>query len=130
MPTWGEIQEYARNKWKLADDEAESFSLIWAYESGRSQKIWCRRFNAFDQDWVEFRSVICKETEMAHRVALKKNNNFCVGSIALDEDGDYVFLYSAPLATMDPEEFELPLHVVASTADDLEEEYSAGDDDN
>jgi len=130
MPSWGEIQEYARSKYKLDDDEQDWFSLIFGYDSGRSQKIWIRRFNAFNQDWVEFRSVICKENEMAHRVALKKNEKFCVGAIALDDDGDYVFIYSAPLPTMDPEEFELPLHVVASTADDLEEEYSAGDDDH
>lgn len=129
MPTWGEIQEYVRGKYKLAEDEENWFSLVWAYDDKRTQKIWVRRFNAFNMDWVEFRSLVCKESEMAHRVALKKNAGFAVGGLALDDDGDYVFLYSAPLPTMDPEEFELPLHVVASTADGLEEEFSAGDDD-
>ena len=129
MPSWGEIQEYARSKYKLAEDEENWFSLVWGYDDGRSQKIWCRKFNCFDIDWVEFRSVVCKEAEMAHRVALKKNSGFAVGALGLDDDGDYVFLYSAPLPTMDPEEFELPLRVVAGTADGLEEEFSAGDDD-
>lgn len=130
MPTWGEIQEYVRSNYKLSEDEEDWFSLIWAYDNERTQKIWVRRFNAFDMEWVEFRSVICKENEMAHRVALKKNAGFAVGSIALDDDNDYVFIYSAPLPTMDPDEFELPLHVVARTADQLESEYSAAGDDN
>ncbi len=129
MPTWGEIQEYARSKYKLEQDDENWFTLIFAYDNGRSQRIRIARFESFDMEWVEFRSVICKESEMAHRVALKKNDNFSVGAIALDDDNDYVFIYSAPLPTMDPDEFELPLHVIASTADRLESEHSAGDDD-
>jgi hypothetical protein len=128
MPTWGEIQEHARSKYKLDDDEDDWFSLVFAYDNGRTQKVWVRRFTSFDMEWAEFRSAVCKESEMSHRVALKKNLSFSVGALALDEDGDYVFLYSAPLPTMDPEEFELPLHVVAHTADRLESEFSAGDD--
>jgi len=128
MPTWGEIQEYARSKYKLDDDEEDWFSLVWGYESGRTQKIRIAKFDAFDKPWLEFRSVVCKESDMAHRVALKKNAGFAVGGLAIDDDGDYVFLYSAPLDTMDPEEFELPLHVVANTADKLEEEFSSEDD--
>lgn len=128
MPTWGEIQEYARSKYKLDDDEAEWFSLVFGYDDGRTQKVWIRRFDSFEKPWLEFRSVVCKESDMAHRVALKKNEKFSVGALALDEDGDYVFLYSAPLDTMDIDEFELPLHVVARTADGLEEEFSSEDD--
>ena len=129
MPSWGEIQEYARSKYKLEQDEEHWFTLIFAYESGRSQRIRVARFESFDMEWVEFRSVVCKESEMAHRVALKKNDDFSVGALALDDDNDYVFIYSAPLPTMDPDEFELPLYVIANTADRLESEYSSGDDD-
>src|SRR5690349_13769555 len=129
MPTWGEIQEYARGKYKLDEDGEGFFSLVFGYDSGRSQKIFVRRFTAFDKEWLEFRSVVCKESELAHRLALKKNLQFAVGALALDDDNDYVFLYSAVLDTMDPDEFELPLHVVAAMADKLESEHSAGDDD-
>lgn len=130
MPTWGEIQEYARSKYKLDEDEDQWFSLIFAYDGGRTQKIWVRRFASFDMEWAEFRSVVCRESEMAHRVALERNLGFSVGALALNEDGEYVFLYSAPLPTMDPDEFDLPLHVVAHTADRLESELSASDDEN
>ena len=48
------------------------------------------------------------------------------GGLALDKDV-YVFRYSCQMATMDMDEFEVPLHVVASTADRLEQEFSTED---
>lgn len=128
MPTWGEIQEYARSKYKLQNDNPESFSLVFAYDDKRTQLIMCRHFTAFDKHWVEYRSPVCKEAEMTHKVALRKNDDFVVGAITLDQNGIYCFVYSACLDTMDPDEFELPLHVVARTADRLEKEYSGGDE--
>lgn len=128
MPTWGEIQEYARSKYTLSQDHDEHFSLVFGFDDDRTQLINVRHFNAFDKDWIEFRSVICKEAEMAHKVALRKNDDFVVGAIALDSDGDYCFIYSVCLESMDPEEFELPLHVIARTADKLEKDYAASDD--
>jgi hypothetical protein len=128
MPTWGEIQEYARSKYTLQNDEEHGFSLVFGFDDGRTQLIGVRHFNAFEKDWIEFRSTVCKEAEMAPKVALRKNDDFVVGSLALDEDGDYCFLYSVCLESMDPEEFELPLHVIARTADKLEKDYSGSDD--
>jgi hypothetical protein len=127
MPTWGEIKEYARSKYKLAKDEEGFFSLVFEYQSKRRQLIYVRHFKAFDQDWVEFASACCHESEMAPKVALKKNANFAVGAIALDGD-HYVFKYTVPLTNLDIDEFELPLHVVASTADEIEATFAASDE--
>jgi hypothetical protein len=127
MPTWGEIQTYARTKYKLSQDEPEKFSLIFAYDDGRTQQIRVRKFTAYDQDWIEFGTPVCKESEMAPKVALKKNSEFAIGALALSGEL-YVMLYSIPLANMDIEEFELPLHVLAGTADNLEQNFSAGND--
>ncbi len=129
MPTWPEIQEYARSKYTLQNDDERRFALVFEFDNARTQLIGVRHFEAFDKDWVEFRSVVCKEAQMNHRVALKKNDDFVVGALSLDEDGDYCFIYSVCLETLDPDEFELPLHVVARTADRLEADY-AGDDEN
>jgi hypothetical protein len=128
MPTWAEIQDYARSKYKLSRDEDNSFALIWAYDNNRTQQIFVRRFEAFDEDFIEFRTPVCKEPEMSHTVALRKNAQFVVGALAL-EDGHIFMMHNAPLRTMDIDEFEMPLHVLARTADKLEEEYSSGSDD-
>ena len=126
MPTWGEIQEYARSKYKLAKDEEHWFSLVFAYDSDRRQLVRCKHFKAFDQDWIEFASACCKHDEMSPAVALKKNNDYAVGGIALDGDV-YIFKYTIPLTNLDIDEFELPLHVVASTADQIEGQFAAQD---
>ena len=128
MPTWNEIKDYARSKYKLMEDEERYFSLVFGFSNDRSQKIFVRVFDAFDMQWVEFRSVVCHGDKMPAKVALKKNEEFACGALALDRDGDYVLIYNAPLPTMDPDEFELPLNVIARTADKLESEYSGDDD--
>ena len=127
MPTWTEIKDYARSKYKLSRDEEDYITLVFGYDDGRSQQIMIRHFDAFDMQWVEFRSPVGKEDRIPHKVALKKNSGFACGHLALDDEGDYVFLYNAPLATMDPDEFELPLHVVARTADRLETDFVGED---
>jgi hypothetical protein len=129
MPSWSEIQEYARSKYILQNDEESWFALVFEYDSGRTQKIRVGKFTAFDEEWIEFRSIVCKGDEMSPKVALRKNADFVIGALALDSDDDYVFLHSAPLATLDLPEFERPLHVIARTADSLEKDYSEGKDD-
>jgi hypothetical protein len=128
MPSWTELKEYARSKYNLSDDEEESFSITREFDGGRTQLISVDHFTAFDKDWIEFRTYVCKGSEMSPKVALKKNDRFVIGALALDDDGDYCMLYSVPLDTMDPEEFELPLRVLAGVADKLEEDYSGEDE--
>ena len=126
MPTWAEVYEYARSKYKLTDEKENSFKLTWAYGNNRLQAIIVSKFEAFDREWCDFASACCKKEQMAAEVALRKNWNFAVGAICLDRDF-YVVRYSLQMSTMDMEEFELPLHVIASTADRLEQEFTAGD---
>lgn len=133
MPTWNEIQEYARSKYKLASDDENSFKLVFEYKNdqndqeARLQAVIVSKFEAMGREWCDFASACCKKDQMDPAAALEKNFQFAVGALALDKD-IYVVRYSVQMATMDMEEFELPLHVVASTADKLEQEFAGGDD--
>lgn len=127
MPSWREIQDYARSKYKLSKDEDQYFALIFSYDNDRSQQIFVRRFEAFDQECVEFRAAVCKEEEMSPVVALRKNSEFALGALVL-VDNMYTLIYNAVLTHLDLEEFELPLHVLSRSADHLEKNYSSGDD--
>jgi hypothetical protein len=128
VPTWYELREHARTQYKLDDLEDEWFSLIWSYDSERTQRILISRYESFGKEWIEFRSFVCKEEELSPRVALRKNDECTLGALALDGDGDYALIHHALLATLDPDEFALPLRMIASLADDLEHQLTARDD--
>ncbi|MBL6279235.1 hypothetical protein JMF97_24065 [Micromonospora fiedleri] len=128
MPTWYELCEHARTKYKLDDLEDDWFSLVWTYESGRTQRITVSRYEAYEREWIEFRSYVCEGKDMKPRVALRKNDDFDLGALALDDEGDYALIYNALLATLDPDEFAIPLEAIAATADELEHQLTAGDE--
>ncbi len=127
MPTWAEVQSYVRKKYELHEETPDSFKLVWELRGQRFQAITVTRFAALDREWVEFTSAACKRSDLPPEVALAKNFEFAVGSLALDGDV-YVVRYSTQLSTMDFEELELPLHIVAKTADDIEAQYAKTDD--
>ena len=127
MPTWLEIQAYARGKYTLVKDEPTRFAIVFREQNDRSQMIWVRPFNAHNQEFLEFKSYVCKEDELAPKVALRKNAELAVGSLALIES-HYALLHNVPMKSLDVEEFELPLHFIAIMADQLEKTYSSEKD--
>jgi len=128
MPTWNELRAYASTQYQMEKVEDDWFSILWTMGEDRTQRILVSRYEAFEKEWVAYRSFVCKESELSPRVALRHNAELALGALALDEDGDYVLTYQAPLATLDQEEFTLPLAAIAGTADDLEKTYTARDD--
>jgi len=127
MLTWAEIQEHARKKYKLAEDHEDSFKLVWRYDNERLQQILVNCYAALGQAWCNFTSPACRRTECSPEVALERSLSFAVGSICLDQD-IYVVRYSLPMTALEIDTFDLLLGVIASTADQLEEELSGGDD--
>jgi hypothetical protein len=127
MADWAGLQEWAREKYELENDEDDWFGVTLEYADGRSQKVVVTHFTFQNADWAEIRSPICEESELAPKVALKKNAEFAVGGIGL-KDGKYYLFYSVPLEDLSEGEFEVPLNVIAASADGLEETYSGGDE--
>ncbi len=128
MPTWAEVQEYARSKYKLAEDKENSFKLVFEYDNQRLQAVIVTRFDSLNREWLDFSSACCAEHQLSAEDAVRRNYDFAVGAIALDKNaGVYIVRHTVQLGTMDMEEFEVPLHLVASTADGIEAEV-AGED--
>jgi regulation of enolase protein 1 (concanavalin A-like superfamily) len=128
MSNWAGLQEWARERYTLENDEDDWFAMTVEYDDGRSQKVVVSRFTYLDGDWAEIRSAICEESEMSPRLALKKNAEFAIGGIGL-KDGRYYLFYSVPLADLSEDEFVVPLNAIAASADRLEASHSSGDDD-
>lgn len=129
MADWAGLQEWVRENYELENDEDDWFGVTIEYDDGRSQKVVVSHFTFNDTDWAEIRSPICNEDELAPKVALKKNAEFAVGGLGL-KDGKYYLFYSVPLEDLSEDEFDVPLHVIARSADALEATYSGGDDDH
>ncbi len=127
MLTWAEIQEHARAKYKLAEDEGDSFKLVWRYDNDRLQQILVNCYAALGEAWCNFTSPACRRGDLSPELALKRSLSFAVGTICLDQDV-YVIRYSLPMSALKLETFDLLLGVIAGTADQLEEELSGGDD--
>ena len=119
MPTWGEVQEFARLKYRVANDTQDSFEIAFEYENDRRQIVKVGRFEAVNREWCDISSKCCSRAQLDPEVALKKNFGFALGALCLEGDV-YVVRYSVQMASMDIDEFELPLYVVASTADRIE----------
>ena len=127
MLTWDELKAYARSRYTLADDEEDLFSIVWEYENGRKQEIKVSRFQLLDRDFIEFNSAVCSLESLDPVDALQRNVDFGLGMLALRGE-TYVVRHTALLATLDLEEFELPLRLIASSADILEAELTGEDD--
>jgi hypothetical protein len=129
MRTWAELQSYARGKYRLSEDVEDRFALIFAIPGGRTQQVVVTRFAALERDFIEFRTPVCREDQLAPRAALLHNATFgehhhsILGSLALHE-GVYYLVHRALLGTLDSEEFELPLHAMALHADTLEARHT------
>ncbi|MEZ4449351.1 MAG: hypothetical protein R3B09_07725 [Nannocystaceae bacterium] len=126
MPTWLEVQEYARTRYRLAEDFEAGFKVIWRYDNDRSQQIVVSRARALGREWCRFASPACRSGQLPAEVALRRSAAFPVGSLILDGD-IYVVVHSLLLVTMHFEEFDLLLNLVASTADQIEAEFAGVD---
>jgi len=128
MATWAELQAHARMRYKLNNDDIEGFSVEFTFDNGRTQLVGVHAFGAYEQAFIELRTYVCAEGEMSPRVALQKNDDFILGSLALDQEGDYCLLYSTPIRSLSLADFDLVIRAIALTADKLENNYAGTDE--
>jgi hypothetical protein len=127
MAGWADVKGLAKAKFKVIHDDGDSFEVLFEYKTGRHQKVNVTHFDAFECTWVRFRSLVCRVEDMDPKVALAWNQEFSVGALAIIDD-HYAILHSTPLDTLDPEELERPLRILAFVADKLENDYTRGRD--
>ena len=95
---------------------------------GRSQLLVLQRAALLNgaEDWAVLTSPVGPAAKVDLAVALSKVGNMVVGGLAIE--GDILVLkHTIPLANLDTNEFERPLRLLLSSADDLEEELVGGD---
>ncbi len=127
MTTWPELVSYVRDKYSLSHDEDDRFALIFSFPDDRSQQVFCRLFEAFDQECVEIRTPVCEVGQMDPEQALKMNAGFALGGLAI-ESGMVFMMYSLILRDLDLEQFDLQMQVIGACADDLEKDHTGADE--
>lgn len=118
---------HVKQRYVLDNDDDEGFSVEFTFDHGRKQLVGVHRFTAFEQTFIEFRTYVCHEADMELREALTNNDDFVLGALALDTDGDYALLYSTPIAPLSTFDFDLLLQSLARQADKLETQYAGTD---
>jgi len=125
MADWNALRNYIKANYKVAQDDLSTIHLVFEAGNGRSQLVLVSEIP--DSGWAQVSTAICDESQIDPREALIRNARMRVGGLALIEGGPVIFRHSFPLATLDPDEFEEPLHIAAQFGDQLERELAGGD---
>lgn len=122
MSSWEAIVEAAGRDGSFVATSPQEFSLVFEWEgpSGkRAQRVWARRFEAFDSAMVEVRSALGPERSMDHRQALTENLELPIGAIALHGDM-LVVVHKQPIEAISVDGVLFTMHRVSMVADTLE----------
>jgi hypothetical protein len=116
MATWTDLKAYIHNTYKVADEREDLIKLIFEEEGLRSQLVLVRyvQHAGTNIEWIQIESPFGELGKVDLTAVLQAVGNTLVGGIALF-DGRYVT------------EFEMPLHLVTVTADQLEKQFTGGD---
>jgi hypothetical protein len=129
MATWSDLQSYIRNNYKSADETPDSIKLVFDVGGLRSQVVivWHLQLSGTNEEWVQIESPIGELGSVDLTAALRAVGNTLVGGLALAGGNIVTFRHSVPLDDLSINEFEVPLHLVTGTADQLEQALSGGD---
>lgn len=128
MTTWSDLVSYVHNNYKVADERSDMIKLIFETEGLRSQVVllWHLTLANGNEEWVQIESPFGELDSLDLTAAVKAVGNTVCGGMAVY--GNFVtFRHSLPLDNLNINEFESPLALVTTTADQLEKSLTGGD---
>lgn len=127
MASWGQLVDYVRANYRIADQTDRMLQLNFSFDDGRTQRVFVWHTpTQSGEEWIQIESPIGELDRIDLRELLKLVEKSVVGGIAAL--GEYAVLReSVPLADMSVEEFESPFRFVRGTADSFEHQLSGID---
>jgi hypothetical protein len=128
MTTWNDLVTYIHSNYKIAEENPTMIKMVFETGSMRSQVVivWYLRLADGSEEWVQIESPFGEVASVDLPAALAQIGNTVCGGLA--QFGDFVtFRHSLPLANLNINEFESPLALVTTTADNLERQFTGGD---
>ena len=127
MASWEELRSYIRITYKVADDDGTLMRLLFSVGEGRSQVVIVAKSTTGDgRQFATIASAFAEQGQVDIDSALAAMAEYVVGGIVAYGQ-TYMVRHSVPLDTLDPDEFEGPLHLVLATADVLEAKFVGSD---
>jgi hypothetical protein len=128
MATWGDLVAFARTKYRIIRDEPDEIRIEVHFEDERKQVVIVYRERLDKrEDWIQIASPcgIATEVDIASML-VELGITAVVGGLVIM--GEHVVVrHSLPLENLQINEFVDPLELIASTADELEQKYTGGD---
>ncbi|CAL9395217.1 hypothetical protein SUDANB95_01333 [Actinosynnema sp. ALI-1.44] len=134
MASWGDLAAYVRDTYDVISEEDDEIRILFNFEQfdeddDRTQVIILVR-EVLDKlhEWVQIASPIGLAANVDLRALLTEVGNSSIACGAAIMGEHVVLRHSLPLQDLDIHEFTDPLALLASTADELEEQFFGGDD--
>ena len=129
MASWGDLVAFVRSSYRVVEERPDEIRILVEFEEDdRSQVIILAR-EVLDRrdEWVQIASPCGLAAKADLRKLLQEigaTTIVCGAAIM----GDHVVVrHALPLENLDINEFVDPLHLLAGTADELEEKFFGGD---
>jgi hypothetical protein len=128
MATWSELKSYVHNTYKVSDEDENMLKLVFELPGLRTQVVlvWHLTLSGSGEEWIQIESPIGEVASVDLGAALDRVGSTVCGGLA--KFGTLLtFRHSVPLGDLSIAEFESPLRLVTSTADNLEQALVGGD---
>ncbi|HEY8373975.1 MAG TPA: hypothetical protein VIL00_14645 [Pseudonocardiaceae bacterium] len=128
MATWRDVRSFVRREYQVMSEDSDEIRILFEFDDERSQVIVLVR-EVLDrrEEWVQIASPIGLAANIDLKAILEEvGHRSVVGGLVIM--GEHLAVrHSLPLANLDINELVDPLHLLAGTADHLEELFGGGD---
>jgi hypothetical protein len=128
LATWPELRSYIADRYTIAGEHNDVLALDFRLPNGRTQLVTIQHYTMLngDEHWALVESAFAKVGAVDLHRAVSLVETMVCGGIA--KAGDLLTLrHAIPLSNLDINEFERPLNLVTSSADELEAKLTGGD---
>jgi hypothetical protein len=129
LSSWSEVQAHLRSRYRLQQDDAQSFLLGFAFESGAApaasllpgseeplvQGIQGQPVTVDGHAFLLLRAEVCSDRAMSPTAALQHSAKLVLGALVLSGN-HYVLRYSAPLSSLEAADLDYALEYLAREA--------------
>jgi hypothetical protein len=128
FPDWESLKAWVAEAYSLEEDEDRSFKVVMTWSATtRRQTVQVLHSTVAGEEWITFRSGVCRRDRISAEHALRKSADLAFASLVGIGDR-YDLAYSFPLPGLTLERFTGLLERIAELADDLEDELTRGGD--